>query len=177
MYADRNELLHMVSTCAADDEFYSQTKLESEQIEIYLYEKESMAQNEQEDEARKPSYDYMQVMVRTQSEEKLEQQSDEKSVNTDGAIEDNEENQLTILAQREGKHLAQSMIEAHPFDKLQEQKPQRICEPIVEHQEIKVNESNEPVKTSDQRPTQMMDQAQTSEGTPPARNPLLILEQ
>ena len=59
MYADRNELLHMVSTCAADDEFYSQTKLESEQIEIYLYEKESMAQNEQEDEARKPSYDYM----------------------------------------------------------------------------------------------------------------------
>ena len=41
-YASVTELLHMVSICAADDEFYAQTKLESEQIEIYLYEKEGM---------------------------------------------------------------------------------------------------------------------------------------
>ena len=39
----------------------------------------------------------MQEMVRTQSEDQLEE-IDGKSVNTDGAVEDDEENHLTILA-------------------------------------------------------------------------------
>ena len=40
-YANHTEMLHMVATCAADDEFFAQTQLEPEQIEIYLSEREN----------------------------------------------------------------------------------------------------------------------------------------
>ena len=85
-FANQTEMLHMVATCAADDEFYAQTKLEPEQVEIYIADRENSASLVSEEKQRKPSYDYLQIMTRSQGEEQ-EVESDERSVNTDGAVE------------------------------------------------------------------------------------------
>lgn len=55
---DNAERLLKVCQCVADDEFYEQTKLESEQLEIYIYANKDKVNDVASDRAA--SYDYMQ---------------------------------------------------------------------------------------------------------------------
>ena len=55
---DNAERLLKVCQCVADDEFYKQTKLEPEQIEIFIYNNKDKVSDMQSDRAE--SYDYLQ---------------------------------------------------------------------------------------------------------------------
>ena len=55
-----------------------------------------------EEKVRKPSYDYLQIMTRSQNEVE-DVESDERSVNTDGAVENNDSEQISVFAPRDDK--------------------------------------------------------------------------
>ena len=50
-----------------------------------------------EEKVRKPSYDYLQIMTRSQNEVE-DVESDERSVNTDGAVENYDSEQISVFA-------------------------------------------------------------------------------
>ena len=70
-----------------------------------------------EEKVRKPSYDYLQIMTRSQNEVE-DVESDERSVNTDGAVENNDSEQISVFAPRDDKQNSQSLTTGHVFDKI-----------------------------------------------------------
>ena len=70
-----------------------------------------------EEKVRKPSYDYLQIMTRSQHEVE-DVESDEKSVNTDGAVENYDSEQISVFANRDDKLNSQSLTTGHVFDKI-----------------------------------------------------------
>ena len=56
----------------------------------------------------------------TRSQHEVEDvESDEKSVNTDGAVENYDSEQISVFAQRDDKQNSQSLTTGHVFDKIQ----------------------------------------------------------